>query len=60
MDWHTREREGSELSFSKRDPYLKTPPFSGYPLVIEQFAIEFGHKKIVDLPIEHGDFPELC
>ena len=30
-----------------------------YPLVIQQFAMETAIE-IVDLPIKHGDFSELC
>ena len=32
-------------------------PMVQYPLVNEQLALENGHRKFVDLPIENGDFP---
>ena len=31
-----------------------------YPLVNQEFAIENGPKRIVDLPMKDGDFGKLC
>ena len=47
VDSHMWEREGSELSLSKRDPYLKTPPFSGATPVLVDVLIA-GRRRMAE------------